>query len=463
MKAKLVVTIIIALIIGVGIGIATTKITTPAPITKTVTTTTTTIRQTITQTVTKTITTTITSTKTTTITTTAIPMIITLDMDYAILKYSFTTNESFIKEVNVGSALIYYRLKVISVKKLDKKPRLSVYFKAHSEESSWMGNTFQVDLENIKLPYTLLGDWIYIPKKCKATYKVNITVLNAEVSGELSIIKFNPPVLKYGQYYLVRGLSGFYAFKLNRKAGNLILLEKSPKGGQIEVLQRSEEYAPCFMSSFSHRYWIPTGIVVELNKVIIPSCVVWWGCKVTPESKKISGGWIEQVFLDGELLMVISTSQSSFLLGVNEITGLAHPKTAHYLKIGESIDLPVANNVEGVFLNLIIDEAPSVVTLELSIEAYRKYEFHFGANLINESGWVVSTTHGEIIPENVERVLIMLPVNRPGTYSLNLNYALPTFTKLALKIKLINIEKADLSEFEFDEEWNVWIGRIIFS
>jgi len=463
MKAKLVVTIIIALIIGVGIGIATTKITTPAPITKTVTTTTTTIRQTITQTVTKTITTTITSTKTTTITTTAIPMIITLDMDYAILKYSFTTNESFIKEVNVGSALIYYRLKVICVKKLDKKPRLSVYFKAHSGESSWMGNTFRVNLENIKLPYTLLGDWIYIPKNCKATYKINITVLNAEVSGELSIIKFDPPVLKYGQYYLVRGLSGFYAFKLNRKAGNLVLLEKRPQGGQIEVLQRSEEYASCLMGSFSHRYWIPTGVVVELNKVIIPSCVVWWGCKITPEGKEIRGGEIKQVFLNGELLIVIGTSQSNFLLSVSEITGLAHPKTAYYLKIGESIDLPVANNVEGVLLNLTIDKAPSVVTLELSIEAYGKYELHFGANLVNESGWVVSTTHGEIIPENVRRVLIMFPVNQPGKYSLNLNYALPTFTKLTLKIKLASIEMADLSEFEFDEEWNVWIGRMIFS
>lgn len=145
---------------------------------------------------------------------------------------------------------------------------------------------------------------------------------------------------------------------------------------------------------------------------------------------------------------------------IGEIENLGSSKTASNLNIGESLALPVANSIEGIFLNLSINRAYSVVTLELTINGKRS-DLWLGANLINSSDYVGSTVGLDIISKNAGEATIMLPVEKPGSYILNINYNMQLFTELDLTLKLVSVEKANLSKYEFDSYWNVWRGKIV--
>ncbi len=394
-----------------------------------------------------------------------------LNLEHEILSCRFTTDDIFSKEIdNVSSVLLYYYVVINSAEFTGEEPRLSVYSKAYDGKDFWSGRKFQLNLKRVSLPYTLVGDWIYVTGSAK--YIVNLTVSGAKVSGELFIVKLHPPKVGYGRY-LVKGNRGICAFKIPNNESNLILLEKRPRGGSIEVLQPSKEFSSCFIGSYSHRWWTPTGLVSELGTVVVPSYTVFWGGHRIG-NEIVQGGWIKQVFTDGELLVVIKTPEEEFSLNVEEIENLGSPKTAPMLNFGESIALPIANNVEGLFLKVDVPKPRSAVMLELSLGEHD--QMWIGASLIrngcpiggsmpippiahsNSASNVVSTVGLEIVPKNAKRVLIVLPVKDPGSYVLSLSYNVPNCTNLTLR--LAGIEAVDLSDFEYDENWKVWRGRV---
>ncbi|RLE86351.1 MAG: hypothetical protein DRN04_19640 [Thermoprotei archaeon] len=193
-----------------------------------------------------------------------------------IIRYNFTSDKGFERIFEVTSATAYYYLTVEDVVVTGENPKLTVGLKIMvASETRYTGLFHEVNLKDIKLPYTVKGeDWVYITGDRKAEYIISADIHNAKVQGELTIVLQEPIELDYNKEYFIKGNYGFLLFKIRNSENNLILLKKSPVGGKIVAIQPVSD---CLVTMFSFNRWTPTGVVAELNSVIIPSYYVTWG------------------------------------------------------------------------------------------------------------------------------------------------------------------------------------------
>ena len=384
-----------------------------------------------------------------------------IEVPLEVIRYNFTLDKGFERVLEISSATAYYYLTIKDVVVTGENPRLFVGLKEVmiSPETKYFGTRHEVDLENIELPYTVESEeWVYITGDCKAKYVVSVEIHNAKVQGELTIILQEPIELNYNKEYFIKDNYGFLLFKIRNNEDNLILLRKSPVGGEITAIQ---PVSGCLVTKYSHNWWIPTGVVAELNSVIIPSYHVTWGGH-TVNGKMVKGGWMRKFFSTDELYVLIKSKDKEYSVALSEVENLGSPKSAPVLKIEDTLDLPIASHVEGVVFNVSVNNAPAVITLELNTKTSGEApsEFWVGANLINSSGMVVSTTPAEIIPGGSRNILIHLVAVKNGMYTVWLSYNTGSIAEIGFKAKLLNIEPTDLSMFEYDEEWGVWKGKI---
>jgi len=377
-----------------------------------------------------------------------------------IIRYNFTSDKGFERIFEVTSATAYYYLTVEDVVVTGENPKLTVGLKIMvASETRYTGLFHEVNLKDIKLPYTVKGeDWVYITGDCKAEYIISADIHNAKVQGELTIVLQEPIELDYNKEYFIKGNYGFLLFKIRNSENNLILLKKSPVGGKIVAIQPVSD---CLVTMFSFNRWTPTGVVAELNSVIIPSYYVTWG-GYTVNGKMVKGGWMRKVFSTDGLFIVIESKDKEYSVTLSEVKNLGSPQSTPVLKIGSSLDLPTASHVEGVVLNVSIDNAPALITLELNTRTNEEVpsEFWVGANLVNSSGMVVSTTPAVIIPGESKKVLVYLVAKKNGMYTMWLSYNTGSIAEIGFKAKLLNIEPIDLSIFGYNKEWCVWEGKI---
>ncbi|RLE86375.1 MAG: hypothetical protein DRN04_19590 [Thermoprotei archaeon] len=377
-----------------------------------------------------------------------------------IIRYNFTSDKGFEKILEITSATAYYYLTIEDVEVTGENPKLTIGLKIMvASETRYTGLFHEVNLEVIKLPYTVEDEnWVYITGDCKAEYIISVEIHNAKVQGELTIILQEPIELDYNKEYFIKGNYGFLLFKIRNSENNLILLKKSPVGGKIIAIQPVSD---CLVTEFSFNRWTPTGVVAELNSVIIPSYYVTWG-GYTVNGKMVKGGWMRKVFSTNGLFIVIESKDKEYSVTLSEVKNLGSPQSTPVLKIGSSLDLPTASHVEGVVLNVSIDNAPAMITLELNTRTNEEVpsEFWVGANLVNSSGMVVSTTPAVIIPGESKKVLVYLVAKKNGMYTMWLSYNTGSIAEIGFKAKLLNIEPIDLSIFGYNKEWGVWEGKI---
>ena len=377
-----------------------------------------------------------------------------------IIRYNFTSDKGFEKILEIASAMAYYYLTVEDVVVTGGNPKLTAGLKIMvASETRYTGLFHEVNLEDIKLPYTVESeDWVYITGDCKAEYIISVEIHDAKVQGELIIVLQEPIELDYNKEYFIKGNYGFLLFKIRNSEDNLILFKKSPVGGKIIAVQSVSD---CLVTEFSFNRWTPTGVVAELNSVIIPSYYVTWGGH-TVNGKMVKGGWMKKVFSTNGLFIVIESKDKEYSVTLSEVKNLGSPQSTPVLKIGSTLDLPTASHVEGVVFNVSIGNAPAMITFELDTRTNEGVpsEFWVGANLVNSSGMVVSTTPAVIIPGKSKKVLVYLVAEKNGMYTVWLSYNTGSIAEIGFKAKLLNIEPIDLSMFEYNEEWDVWEGKI---
>lgn len=376
-----------------------------------------------------------------------------------IIRYDFISDKGFEKILNITSTIAYYYLTIKGIAVTGENPKLTVGLKVVTPEKSYTGLFHEVSLVDVKPPYVVEGkDWVYVTEGCKAKYIITVEIYNAEVQGELTIILQKPIELNYSKEYLIKGNYGILLFKLRNNENNLILLRKKPTGGEIRVIQ---PLSNCLISGFAPNWWEPTGIVAELSSVAIPSYMVAWGGH-TVNGKMVKGGWMEKTFSSNGLFIIIRSKEKEYELVLSEANNIGSPRSAPILKIGDKLNLPIASHVEGVVFNVSVENAPAAITLELEVKTKEKVpsELWIGANLINSSGIVVSTTPAVIIPGKAKSILIYLVATGNGMHTVWLSYNTGSITEIGFKVELLSIKPANLSVFEYEEEWGVWKGKI---
>ncbi len=385
-----------------------------------------------------------------------------VEVPFKTLKYNFTSDKGFEKTVNVTSAMVYYYLTIRKATVTGENPKLTVRLKVIAHETTYTGLLNEVNLGDIELPYVVRSDeWFYITENCEAKCIINVNVYDVEVQGELTIILQELIELNYNKEYLIKNNYGFLIFKIKNNENNLIFLRKKPKGGEVEAIQLSEEFSDCLITKFSHNWWSPTGIVADLSSVIIPSYYIRWGGH-TVNGKIVKGGWMKRVFSSDDLFIIIKSEEKEYVVALSEVSNIGSLRSAPDLKTGDLLNLPTASHVEGVIFNVSVNNAPAVITLELKVKTGEKVpsEFWIGANLVNSSSIVVSTTPLVIVPGKSRKVLIYLVTRENGMHAVWLSYNTGSIAEIGFTVKLLSIEPTDLGVFKYNEEWNVWEGKI---
>ena len=107
--------------------------------------------------------------------------------------------------------------------------------------------------------------------------------------------------------------------------------------------------------------------------------------------------------------------------------------------------------------HIIVDTAPA--TIELKFTASEKIasgKLHIRINLINSSGNVVCTTPATILEGKYFKAVLLAP--KKGDYMIQVNLQYLSQDKVSLTMTLSKVEKTSLSSFNYNKEWNVWVG-----
>ncbi len=388
----------------------------------------------------------------------------TLNIEYEVLEFPFKNLGSMEKEIVInGSVLVYYKFKISAIMEPGKNPTLVHYFKVGFGNGSTIHTAYGQPI-NLRDPSEVKGkhlsSWIYIPRgNLNLHYNVNITAHRAKVSGTLEIVLVKPVSLNYNVKYFVKNSPEIVLFTIVKDEDSLLYVEKTPSGGSIEVLQPISE-SSYVITSFSENHWTPTGIVSGLSKTIVPSYVIVFGGRIV-NGTAINGGWLERRFTSEDTYIVLLNPGSEFSLRMGSLDNMGSPK-ATYNIVSHDIILPMASHAEGVLFNITVDRAPSQVVLELTpIFSSKKPEnIWVGADLVNSSGYVVSTTPLEYISSSSNKVFVKLVAPSKGEYIISLSYATMEPYGVGFYVKFLGLKTVDLGTCEFEKDWGVWKGEV---
>ncbi len=380
-----------------------------------------------------------------------------------VLKYEGVTEDVLTKEFIISSEyMVYTVVKVLPVRVGD-----NAYVNVNAYVTDDRGNRFTMSicttrLKDVKVPKYCLSNWLLIREGCSVKYLVRVKVVNASVKAFIQLIKVKPVGLsKWVKYSLVikYPLKYLPVKVVNVSEDELLVLKGLGGTKDLTAFTIPNNLSTCFIHRFLSTSWRPTGFIVPMDSVAIPSRVVVWK-GFSSHGKVIKGVYLEFRRPSGNTYVIFSPRK--YLGNLEVVTyDLASPHRVTYLSVGESTKLPLVNHAEGVLVGVEVRKAPSYVVLEVTIEGklLSKY-WLLSADLVNKSLAVTSSTPLKYLSNSLS-AKVYLPVTKEGRYVVVLNYVVPKYLGNCLVVKYLGNEPVSEGVFKVIKGWGVLKGDVV--
>ncbi len=227
-------------------------------------------------------------------------------------------------------------------------------------------------------------------------------------------------------------------------------------GGKLIAYSLEEKYY--IIAGYAIKCWTPTGIIPSygVHRLLIPRTVVRWRAHVSG-GHVVKGGFLVKIFTGIRAVIVLDNSGEKYSLLILGSNKTGSPEYSAKLTPQVAYSLPVGENCEGILLNISVDTAPAAIELKFTAsEKIASGKLHIRINLINSSGNVVCTTPATILEGKYFKAVLLAP--KKGDYMIQVNLQYLSQDKVSLTMTLSKVEKTSLSSFNYNKEWNVWVG-----